>query len=112
MNEKEPIHSHEDPFEEGEIRYHFYSGDGHIIIHYMESLSNKCGYTDPVYSPGDSGGVNINPMEQGSSIYGVSHDEKVAKLINCAYTVTEDANELCAHKEECTCHWMINWDMD
>ena len=110
LNEKEPYHSYQDPFEDGEIRHKVYFDDNHIIIHYMETIPEECGYTDPIYSD-DSDKENVNPMGKGSAIYGMSHDEKAAKLISSAYSIAHEADSLCACGDNCTCHWMINWNM-
>lgn len=112
LNEEEPIHSFQEPLDDREPRYRFYYDEDHIIIHQMELIPLECGYTDTIYASDNSEKKGVKPMGKGSAIYGMSHDEKAAKLLTCAYATTQEAEGLCAHKEKCTCHWMINWDMD
>lgn len=123
LNEKEPYHSYEDPFEEGEVCYKIYCNDDHIVIHYMESIPEACGYTEPLYSSRDSDKKKVNPMEdlereifgsesldsEGDSPldptyhmeYRSCHQELMDHLIKAAHQIGQEADTLC--EGECKC---------
>lgn len=128
LNEEEPYHSFEDPFEDGEVRFQFYTDDNHVIIHYMESIPEECGYAEPIVSSGDSDKENLNPMEItgweessdswiGNSTdptshmeYQPRHQELVDHLIKAAHQAGREADMAC--QEDCRCKWHLDWDME